>query len=402
MSNLVLVINCGSSSLKFAVIDGSPAPEHDNDVHLLTGLAECLTLDDARIKWEINGHKETRTLGAGASHQDALDCIVEHILPTELAEQLVAIGHRVVHGGELYAQSIVIDDAVLAGIEQCASLAPLHNPPALVGIRAAQQAFKLPHVAVFDTAFHQTMPDHAFTYALPQQLYRKHQIRRYGMHGTSHRYVSQKAAELLGLASTECNVISCHLGNGASITAVQGGRSLDTSMGMTPLEGLVMGTRSGDLDPALIFHLVDTLGYDLAQVKTMLNQQSGLLGISELSSDCRAILEGADAHHPGCVLALEVMCYRLAKYINSYFVPLKRVDAIVFTGGIGENAAPIRAKVLEYLDFLGYQLDPEANLAARFGEAGCITAQGSPIAMVIPTDEEFVIASDAISLVQAH
>ncbi len=396
MSKLVLVLNCGSSSLKFAVIDAQTGDEH------LSGLAECFNLVDARIKWKLDGNKDQADLGAGAAHREALDFMVNTILAKkpELAEQLVAVGHRVVHGGEKYTRSMLITDEVVHGIEECASLAPLHNPAALIGIRAAQASFAgLPQVAVFDTAFHQTMPAEAYSYAIPQKLYREHGIRRYGMHGTSHLYVSREAAKMLGQAIDDTNVITCHLGNGGSVTAVRGGKSVDTSMGLTPLEGIVMGTRSGDLDPAIIFHLVDNLGYTLEEVNNMLNKQSGLLGLSEVTNDCRGIEEGYADGQKGCTLALEVFCYRLAKYVASYTVPLKRVDAIIFTGGIGENSDLIRKKVLEHLAIFGYEVDDEKNAAARFGNEGVITKDGSPLAMVIPTNEEFVIASDALALI---
>ncbi|GAA5188823.1 acetate kinase [Ferrimonas gelatinilytica] len=394
MSKLVLVLNCGSSSLKFAVIDAQTGDEH------LSGLAECFHLKDARIKWKLDGEKGQAELGGFAAHREALDYIVNQILPASLSEQLVAVGHRVVHGGEKYTKSVLIDDAVVNGIEQCANLAPLHNPAALIGIRAAQSSFSnLPQVAVFDTAFHQTMPKHAYAYAIPQKLYREHGVRRYGMHGTSHLFVSREAAKVLGKEAADTNVISCHLGNGGSVAAIRNGQSVDTSMGMTPLEGLVMGTRSGDLDPAIIFYLVNSVGYTVEEVNNLLNKQSGLLGLSEKTNDCRGIEEGHAEGDKGCTLALEVFCYRLAKYIASYTVPLKRVDAIIFTGGIGENSALIREKVLEHLAIFGYEVDEEKNLAARFGNEGVITKEGSPVAMVIPTNEEFVIASDALSLI---
>ncbi|MBY6185971.1 acetate kinase [Marinobacter hydrocarbonoclasticus] len=396
MSKLVLVLNCGSSSLKFAVIDAQTGDEH------LSGLAECFNLVDARIKWKLDGNKDQADLGAGAAHREALDFMVNTILAKkpELAEQLIAVGHRVVHGGEKYTRSMLITDEVVHGIEECASLAPLHNPAALIGIRAAQASFTgLPQVAVFDTAFHQSMPAEAYSYAIPQKLYREHGIRRYGMHGTSHLFVSREAANVLGQDVDATNVITCHLGNGGSVTAVRGGKSVDTSMGLTPLEGIVMGTRSGDLDPAIIFHLVDNLGYTLEEVNNMLNKQSGLLGLSEVTNDCRGIEEGYADGQKGCTLALEVFCYRLAKYVASYTVPLKRVDAIIFTGGIGENSDLIRKKVLEHLAIFGYEVDDEKNTAARFGNEGVITKDGSPIAMVIPTNEEFVIASDALALI---
>ncbi len=394
MSKLVLVLNCGSSSLKFAVIDALNGDEK------LSGLAECFNLVDARIKWKLDGVKGEAELGAGAAHREALSYIVDKILPTELTEQLVAVGHRCVHAGEKYTKSMLINDDVIAGIEECASLAPLHNPAGLIGIRSAQAAFPaLPQVAVFDTAFHQTMPKVAYSYAIPQKLYREHGIRRYGMHGTSHLFVSAEAADRLGKAKEDTNVITCHLGNGGSVTAVKGGKSVDTSMGLTPLEGIVMGTRSGDIDPAIIFHLVDNLGYTLDEVNSMLNKQSGLLGLSEVTNDCRGIEEGYQDGHEGATLALEVFCYRLAKYVASYTVPLKRVDAIIFTGGIGENSMLIREKVLEHLAIFGYEVDADKNAAARFGNEGVITKDGSPVAMVIPTNEEYVIASDSLALI---
>lgn len=396
MSNkLVLVLNCGSSSLKFAIIDAS------NGDDKISGLAECFGLEDARIKWKVAGEKQDASLGAMSAHKEAIDYIVNTILKQhpELAKQIQAIGHRVVHGGEKFTQSVLIDDSVIQGIEDCASLAPLHNPAHLIGIRAAQQSFPdLPQVAVFDTAFHQTMPEKAYIYALPYQLYRDNGIRRYGMHGTSHLFVSQEAAKVLNKSIDETNIICAHLGNGASVTAIKAGQSVDTSMGLTPLEGLVMGTRCGDLDPSIIFHLVNRLGYSLDEVQKLLNNQSGLLGISELTNDCRGIEEGYEAGHKGATLALEIFCYRLAKYIASYTVPLTRLDAVVFTGGIGENSDVIRKKVLDALAIFHFDVDNERNQAARFGKQGVITTDNSPIAMVIPTNEEWVIAQDAIAL----
>ncbi|WP_108651688.1 acetate kinase [Dongshaea marina] len=397
-SKLVLVLNCGSSSLKFAIIDASNGDEK------LSGLAECFGLADARIKWKLDGEKGNAELGNGAAHNEALDFIINTILPQkpELAEGLIAIGHRVVHGGEKFTKSVVITDEVLKGIEECASLAPLHNPAHVIGIEAAIKSFaNLPQVAVFDTAFHQTMPEQAFMYAIPAELYREHGIRRYGMHGTSHLFIAQEAAERLNKPVSETNIISCHLGNGASVCAIKDGQSVDTSMGLTPLEGLVMGTRSGDLDPAIIFYLTNTLGYTLEDVNSMLHKKSGLLGLSELTNDCRGIEEGYAEGHKGATLALEVFCYRLAKYVASYSVPLGRLDAIVFTGGIGENSNLIRQKVLEHLAIFGFKVDDEKNAAARFGNEGVITADNSPVAMVIPTNEEWVIASDAMKLTQA-
>ena len=398
MSNkLVLVLNCGSSSLKFAVIDASTG---DNQI---SGLAECFGLVDSRIKWKVNGEKQAASLGEFTAHSEAIKYIVDNILGAhpQIAEQILAIGHRVVHGGEKYTQSVIIDETVVQGIEDSAIFAPLHNPAHLIGIRAAQAAFpSLPQVAVFDTAFHQTMPEKAFIYALPYKLYRENSIRRYGAHGTSHLFVSREAAKAIGKDIADTNVICAHLGNGASVTAIKGGKSVDTSMGLTPLEGLVMGTRCGDMDPSIVYHLIHQLGYTADEVNNLMNKQSGLLGISELTSDCRGIEEAYEQGHKGATLALDIFCYRLAKYIASYTVPLGRLDALVFTGGIGENSDLIRAKVLNLLEIFNFEVDDERNKAARFGKQGQITTDKGPIALVIPTNEEWVIAEDAMSLLK--
>ncbi|MDB1124458.1 acetate kinase [Vibrio algarum] len=395
MSKLVLVLNCGSSSLKFAIVDADNGNEH------LTGLAECLHLPEARIKWKLDGKHEAQ-LGEGAAHDEALKFIVETILASkpELSNALAAVGHRVVHGGEKFTQSVLIDDEVTQGIEDCAALAPLHNPAAIVGIKAAQKAFpSLPMSAVFDTAYHQTMPQDAYLYALPYNLYTDHSIRRYGMHGTSHLFIAREAAERLGKPADQLNIINCHLGNGASVCAIKDGKSVDTSMGLTPLEGLVMGTRCGDIDPAIIFHLHDTLGYSVEKINTMLTKESGLQGLTQVTSDCRYVednyLEKEDAAR-----AMGVFCHRLAKYIAGYTATLDgRLDAIVFTGGIGENSSPIRELVLNRLGVFGIEVDNEKNLKARFGGEGVITTEESRIpAMVISTNEELVIAEDTARL----
>ena len=395
MSKLVLVLNCGSSSLKFAIVDAANGDEH------LTGLAECLHLPEARIKWKLDGKHEAQ-LGEGAAHDEALSFIVETTLASkpELAEQLKAIGHRVVHGGEKFTKSVLIDDAVIKGIEDCATLAPLHNPAAIIGIKAAQKAFPgLPMSAVFDTAFHQTMPEEAYLYALPYNLYKEHGIRRYGMHGTSHLFIAREAAERLGKPADELNIINCHLGNGASVCAIKNGKSVDTSMGLTPLEGLVMGTRCGDIDPAIIFHLHDALGYSVEQINTMLTKESGLQGLTEVTSDCRFV-EDNYGQKEEATRAMDVFCHRLAKYVAGYTATLEgRLDAIVFTGGIGENSGPIREMVLNRLGVFGIEVDGEANLKARFGGEGTITTAESRIpAMVISTNEELVIAEDTARL----
>ncbi len=392
-NQVVLVLNCGSSSLKFAIVDPKTGEQY------LTGLAEALTLAEAEISWKFgDGEKRNAALPAGADHTQALTFLEEEVLKGQeaLLKAIVAVGHRVVHGGELFSQPVLIDDVVERGIEQCVPLAPLHNPAHLLGIRAARRLFaNLPHVAVFDTAFHQSMPPEAFRYAIPKSFYEEHKVRRYGMHGTSHYFVAGEAAKLLGKPLSETNVITAHMGNGGSLCAVKNGKSVDTSMGMTPLEGLMMGTRCGNVDPSIVFFMVDQLGYSLEQVKDVLNKQSGLLGISGKTSDFRGITQGLEEGDADARLAFDMFCYRLAKFIASYYVPLGRVDALVFTGGIGENSLPMRSRVLELLAAFGFKEDADANAAARFGHGGLITTADSPKAFVIPTNEELVIAQGA-------
>ncbi|AVF33693.1 acetate kinase [Rahnella sikkimica] len=396
-SKLVLVLNCGSSSLKFAIIDAANGEEH------ISGLAECFHLPEARIKWKMDGGKEEAALGAGAAHSEALKYIVNNILSQkpELSAELVAIGHRIVHGGEKLTKSMLITDTVIEGIKESIPFAPLHNPAHLIGIDEALKSFpKLAdkNVAVFDTAFHQTMPEESYLYALPYSLYKDHHIRRYGAHGTSHFYVTQEAAKMLNKPVEEVNLITCHLGNGGSVSAIRNGKCVDTSMGLTPLEGLVMGTRSGDIDPAIIFHLHDSLGMSVDQINKMLTKESGLLGLTEVTSDCRYV-EDNYATKADAKRAMDVFCHRLAKYIGAYTSLMEgRLDAIVFTGGIGENAAMVRELSLDKLGLLGFEVDHERNLAARFGKSGAINKEGTRTALVIPTNEELVIAQDAARL----
>ncbi|KUJ84718.1 acetate kinase [Microbulbifer flavimaris] len=398
-SRQVLIFNTGSSSLKFAVVDPGSGEAS------LSGIADSLGGPEPALEWKIRDNEEQIQLSTGANHGDAIRVLVEEILAglPELHGQLVAVGHRVVHGGEEFADSALIDSQVIEAIEKCAHLAPLHNPAALAGIRAAKQAFpELPQVAVFDTAFHQTLPQHAFLYALPYQLYREHKIRRYGMHGTSHKFVSERAAALLQRPLSKTNTITAHLGNGASITAVKGGVSVDTSMGMTPLEGLVMGSRCGDIDPGVLVHLGDALEYSPEALNQVLNRESGLLGISELSNDCRELEQAATDGHRGALLALEIFCYRLAKYVAAYTLPLRRVHGLVFTGGIGENSSWIRARTMHWLGAISYELDSQQNEQMRYGAEGLISRAGTPPALVIPTNEEWVIARDAARLVEGR
>ena len=394
MSKHTLVINCGSSSLKFALINTQ------NQHATVTGLAEKLGLADACITFKQDGKKVSLTLAQG-DHAGAMKAILSYLNERELTTSVSAVGHRVVHGGEAFKASTLIDDAVLAAIEDCAKLAPLHNPANLLGIRTAQACFpELPQVAVFDTAFHQTMPEHAYLYAVPMALYREHGVRRYGFHGTSHRFVASEAAAMLGKPLAETALVCAHLGNGASVAAILGGNSMDTSMGLTPLEGLVMGTRSGDLDPGLIGYLANVLNTDVHGVTNLLNKESGLLGLSELSSDCRELEDAAAEGHAGAILALEVFSYRLSKQIAAMTVALGRLDAVLFTGGIGENSSLLRAKVIQRLGFMGLTLDDAANLAAIRGQAGRITTADSVAALVINTNEELMIALDTAALSQ--
>ncbi|GEA59300.1 acetate/propionate family kinase [Vibrio comitans] len=396
MSNKnVLVINSGSSSLKFAVIDS------ESGEALVSGLGECFGLPEATIEWKFNGEKSKEAITAPDNHhQEAINRIVKLMDELSLKETIVAVGHRIVHGGEKFTSTVRIDDAVLTEIENLSDLAPLHNPAGAKGIRAAMTAYpSLPQFAVFDTAFHQTMPQKAFTGAISHELYKEYGIRRYGFHGTSHYYVSREAAKMLDKPIEESNFITVHLGNGASVCAISNGESVDTSMGFTPLAGLMMGTRSGDLDPGIIEFLMKK-GWTPEQVFETLNKKSGFLGVSGVTSDARGILEAMDDGHEGAKLAFEVFTYRVAKYIGSYMIPLSSLDAIIFTGGIGENALDIRSEILTNLGLLGFVEDRAGNEAARFGAAGQIAESkllGAKV-LVVPTNEEFVIAKQSVEL----
>ncbi|WP_434777091.1 acetate kinase [Neisseria sp. Ec49-e6-T10] len=391
-NNLILVLNCGSSSVKFSVID----PKTEKDV--LSGLAEKLNLQDASVTFKFDGHKETRFLTTN-DHTGALESILEKLKALGLFEKVTAIGHRLVHGGEAFKASVEINDEVLKTVEACSNLAPLHNPANILGVRAAQKAFpSLKNVGVFDTSFHQTMPEHAYLYAVPMKLYRENHVRRYGFHGTSYRFVAKEAAKMLNKDENNFALVVAHLGNGASVASILNGKCMDTSMGLTPLEGLVMGTRSGDIDPGLFSYLNQELKMDISAINNLLNKESGLLGLSELSNDCREVEEAAENGNRNAQLALEVFAYRLAKYIAGYVVPLGRLDALVFTGGIGENSASMRARVINHLSFLGLKLDENANNETCRGKAGVITSSTAPLALVVNTNEELMIAQDTVSV----
>ncbi len=389
MKKEVIVLNCGSSSVKFAIIDAQ------NGEAGLSGIAESLGNKNASLSYTLEGHKEKVALSENASHSEALNAIQTIISRTGVKP--IAIGHRVVHGGEKFTQAALVDDSVLKAIEDYASMAPLHNMANLKGIVTAQKAYPdLPHVAVFDTAFFQTLPKKAYIYALPMSLYREQGIRRYGFHGTSHKFILDSMAEILNQRVEDTSIISAHLGNGCSVSAIEKGRAVDTSLGFIPLEGLVMGTRCGDIDPSLPGTLQKKLGKTADEISDLLNKQSGLLGISELSNDCRTLEEAAQQGHEGALLAIEIFCYRLAKYIAGYMVAVPSLNAIVFTGGIGENSSLIRQTTLSYFSHFGITLDEQKNYAARFGQSGQITAANSTTPVyVVPTNEEWVIASEA-------
>ncbi|TWH77468.1 acetate kinase [Azomonas agilis] len=387
----ILVINCGSSSIKFALV-------HEYEpTFRLQGLAERLGSPEAVLQWQVGPEKQIKDM-PGADHQAALSFILP-LAQKAAGGHLDGIGHRVVHGGEHFTSAGIVNDEVLEGIRASAQLAPLHNPANLIGIEAAIELFPgLPQVAVFDTAFHQSMPDYAYHYAVPEFLYKEHGVRRYGFHGTSHRYVSKRAAEMTGLPVEDSCWLSAHLGNGSSTCAIVNGESRDTSMGMTPLEGLVMGTRSGDVDPNLHSYLASTLGWSLDQIDNMLNRDSGLKGLSGLSNDMRTIYEAKKAGHQGATLAFNVFCYRLAKSLAGMACALPRLDGLIFTGGIGENSAAVRAQTVEFLKLFNIKLDAEANARCVCGVAGEIQAAGSPRVMVVPTNEERQIALDTLAL----
>ncbi|MGN0425137.1 MAG: acetate kinase [Acetatifactor sp.] len=396
----VLVINCGSSSLKFQLIDS------ETEKVLAKGLCERIAIDGSMITYTpAGGEKEKREVPM-KDHTDAIRLVLEALtnektgVVKDLGE-IGAVGHRVVHGGERFAQSVIIDEDVIKAIEEVSDLAPLHNPANLIGIRACQKLMPgVPMVVVFDTAFHQTMPEEAYLYGLPYEYYKKYKVRRYGFHGTSHSYVSKRAAEVLGEKYEDLKIIVCHLGNGASISAVKNGKCIDTSMGLTPLEGLIMGTRSGDIDPAIIEYVAGKEHKSIAEMITVLNKKSGVLGLSDnLSSDFRDIEQGYNSGDENAVRAMKTYCYRVLKYIGSYVAAMDGVDVICFTAGVGENGPLIRNLICNHLTFLGITLDQELN--NKRGEDLVITTPDSRTKVcVIPTNEELAIARETVRLVQ--
>ena len=393
----VLVINCGSSSLKFQFINS------DTEAVLAKGLCERIGID-GRLTYQPAGGEKTTEDKAMPTHTEAIQFVIDALTDAERGvvgslEEIGAVGHRVVHGGEKFASSAVITDEMIKAVEECNDLAPLHNPANLIGIAACKELMpNTPMVGVFDTAFHQTIPEKAYMYGLPYEYYEDYKVRRYGFHGTSHSFVSKRTAEILGESYDNLKTIVCHLGNGASICAVLNGKSVDTSMGLTPLEGLVMGTRSGDIDPAILEFLAKKEGMDITELMNMLNKKSGVQGVSGVSSDFRDLAAAANEGNKRAQIAIDVFAYRVAKYVGSYAAAMNGVDAIAFTAGIGENDGGMRARVCEYLGYLGIAIDAEAN-AKRGEEIVISTADSKVKVLVVPTNEELAIARETVALV---
>ena len=396
----ILVINCGSSSLKYQVLN------MENEELLAKGLVERIGIEGSVIKHEKTGADEFKLVTPMASHKEAIQHVFDALLDKDHGvvssmDEISAVGHRVVHAGETLTDSTLIDDAVIKILEDCIELAPSHNPPNILGIKACQSLMpNTPMVAVFDTAFHHTMPKSSYIYAIPYEYYEKYQIRRYGFHGTSHKYVSERAAQILNIDSQDLKVITCHLGNGASVSAIKGGRCYDTSMGFTPLEGVVMGTRSGGLDPAILEFIMSKEDLSIEEMLQILNKKSGVLGISGVSSDFRDIEAAAKQGNERAQLALDIFAYRIKGFIGSYLAKLDGADVIVFTAGVGENAISMRAKICSGMENMGIKLDPERNNVR--GEETIISAVDSKVKiLLIPTNEELMIARDTRQVIES-
>lgn len=399
---LVLVINCGSSSVKYNLIE----TETEQDV--CKGMIERIGAVTSIIKHQPFDSKEIKDTKSITNHSEALQEIMQFLLNPESGvvkspSDIKSVGHRVVHGGEMFKDSVLIDEKVLEAIEQAIDLAPLHNPPNLKGIQAAKQHLPdVPHVAVFDTAFHHSLPARAYLYGIPNRFYRRYKIRKYGFHGTSHYFVSRQYYKLIDKPVKDTKVITCHLGNGASLTAIDGGKSVETSMGFTPLSGIVMGTRCGDIDPSILFYLVEKEELPLSNLHALLNRHSGLLGLSGYAADMRDLITEADNGDRRCQQAIDVFCYKIKQHIGSYTAVMNGCDAVLFTAGIGENSALIRSKSVENLDYLGIKLDKKKNEQVKPGEITKISSDDSKIEVyVVPTNEELVIAIDAAKIAQA-
>ena len=394
----LLVINCGSSSLKFQLIDS------DTEEVLAKGLCERIGIDGGMVTYQPEGKDKIKKQADMPDHTEAVKLVIESLIDKENGvisslDEIGAVGHRIVHGGESFSSATIIDEKVIKAIEECNDLAPLHNPANLIGIRSCQKIMpNVPMVAVFDTAFHQTMPKKAYLYGIPYEYYEKYKVRRYGFHGTSHEYVSKRAAEFLGRDINDLKIIVCHLGNGASISAVKNGKCVDTSMGLTPLEGLFMGTRSGNLDPAILQFISNKEKLTIDEMLNILNKKSGVLGMSGVSSDFRDLGEAAHEGNEQAKTTLEAYSYRVAKYIGSYAAAMNGVDAIVFTAGVGENNIEVRQMIGEYLGYLGTGVDKDKNNIR--GEEAVISPDGAKVSvLVIPTNEELAIARETVKLV---
>lgn len=396
----ILVLNCGSSSVKYQLID------MDREFALAKGSVTRIGMSGAVLTHKPHDRTEVKVSGGILDHINAIQYVISILLSENHGvirdrSEIHAVGHRVVHGGEKFSESVLVEPDILREIRNLIDLAPLHNPHNIRGINAAMKTLPdVPHVAVFDTAFHHKMPAKAFIYGIPYVMYKKYAIRRYGFHGPSHLFVTARAAELSNGNPKDYKMISCHLGNGASISAIDGGVSIDTSMGFTPLEGLLMGTRCGDMDPAVILHIMGREELSLHEANTLLNKHSGLSGISGISSDMRDVIESADEGNPNSQLAFDIYCYRLSKYIGGYIAALGGLDHIIFTGGIGENSPLVREKTCEKLRFIGIELDKDKNSQALGDEAEISTANSKIKVLVIPTNEELVIARDVLGLIK--
>ena len=396
----ILVVNAGSSSLKYQLIDMS------NDKLLAKGLCDRIGIAGGNFKHKVEGREDYVLDVQMANHEEAIKLVIDTLVSKENGvigsmSEIAAVGHRVLHGGEKFSGSVIINEKVIEAIEECCELGPLHNPANLTGIRACEEIMgkDIPQVAVFDTGFHQTMPDYAYMYALPYEYYEKYKIRRYGFHGTSHRYVSMRAAAFLGKDPKDLKIITCHLGNGSSIAAVQNGKCLDTTMGVTPLEGIMMGTRCGSIDPAIVPLLMEKENLTPKEIDTIMNKKSGILGVSQKTSDNRDIENGANNGDPRCILITNMLCHQLTKYVGGFAAAMGGVDAVVFTGGIGENNPAYRSYVAEKLAFMGVSIDEEKN-HVRGQEIDFSTPESKVRFLVIPTNEELMIAMDTYELVK--
>ena len=396
----ILVINCGSSSLKYQLIDMT------NEVALAQGLVERIGINGSILTQKVEGRDKYIIEQEMKDHKDAIKLVLQALVDEKHGviksmDEIAAVGHRVVHGGEKYSKSVLVDEEVMKCLEDCVKLAPLHNPPNIIGIEACKALMpNTPMAVVFDTAFHQTMPEEAYIYAIPYEYYKNNGVRRYGFHGTSHKYVSQKVAETMGKDIKDLKIITCHLGNGASITAIKDGKSIDTSMGFTPLDGIVMGTRSGSIDPSIETFLMSELGYSSQEINDILNKKSGILGISEVSSDFRDVKNAAyNENNSRAQLALDIFSYSVRKQIGAYAAIMGGVDVVVFTAGVGENSIETREDIVKGLEFLGIELDTEKNKV--FGELKEISKDGCKVKIyIVPTNEELMIAEDTLELIK--